>query len=58
MMEDKREYTGHSRAGILEQSKGARNREEAELSYRPTSLCGTPGRYDNPIPTRFLIPIG
>jgi hypothetical protein len=58
MMEEKREYTGHSRAGILGQSMGARNREETELSYRPASLCGKTGRYDNPISTRLLTPTG
>jgi hypothetical protein len=31
--------------GILEQSMGARNRVETELSYRPASLCSLAGSY-------------
>jgi len=41
-------------ARILEQSMGARNRVGTALSYRHASLCSLAGRYDNPIPTRFL----
>ncbi len=33
---------------------GARNGVGTELSYRPASLCSLAGRYDNPIPSRFL----
>jgi hypothetical protein len=36
---------------------GARNRVGTELSYRPASLLSLAGRYDSPIPTRFLTPI-
>ncbi len=46
-----------SSAGSLEQSMGARNRAGTELSSRPARLCSLAGRYDNPIPTRFLAPI-
>ncbi len=42
---------------ILKQSTGARNRVGTELSSRPARLCSLAGRYDNPIPTRFLAPI-
>ncbi len=31
--------------GLLEQSMGARNRVETELSYRPASLCSLAGSY-------------
>jgi hypothetical protein len=41
-------------AGILEQSMGARNRAGTQLPHRPASLYSLAGRYDNPIPTRFL----
>ena len=60
-------------AGILEQSMGARNQVGIGLPYRPAidcifkllrssgidsgSLCSLAGRYDNPMPTRFLAPI-
>ncbi len=27
-----------------------------ELSYRYASLCSLAGGYDNPVPTRFLVP--
>jgi hypothetical protein len=39
---------------------GARNRYRNPVvvwSYRPASLCSLTGRYDNPIPTRFLAAI-
>jgi hypothetical protein len=42
-------------AEILEQSMGAKNRVEGiVLGTGPRSLCRLAGRYDNPIPTRFL----
>ncbi len=43
-------------AEILKQS-GARNRIGTELSSLPARLYSLAGRYDNPIPTRFLAPI-
>jgi hypothetical protein len=33
---------------------GTRNQVGTE-SYRPASLCSLAGRYENPIPTRFLL---
>ncbi len=50
-----------ARAEILQQSKGVRNREEPscpEQESIPSNLCSLAGRYDNPIPTRFLSPHG
>jgi len=44
-------------AGILGQSKRARNPVGTELSYWPASQCSLAGRYDNPIPPRCLAPI-
>jgi hypothetical protein len=41
--------------GILKQSMEVR--VVIGLSYRPASLCLLVGRYDNPIPSRFLAPI-
>jgi hypothetical protein len=46
------------RAGILEQSMGARNRVGIGLSYRPAMLHKLTGRCDNSVPTRFLAPVG
>jgi hypothetical protein len=36
---------------------GARNQLGTELFYRSASLSSLAGRYDNPIPTRYLAPI-
>ncbi len=44
----------YSSAGIFLQSMEARKRVSTELSYRTASQARLAGRYENPIPTRFL----
>jgi hypothetical protein len=52
MQRNKKNVVALSCAEILEQSMGDRFQ-----GINSTSLCSLAGRYDNPIPTRFLASI-
>ncbi len=65
----KKDLDGYSSAEILSQSKNTASAAQSPnlLTFKvpknqfqginPARLCSLAGRYDNPIPTRFLAPI-